>query len=321
MQTTFKKNEYTEVTKDIPILDFNSNGNGNKGSELNGKTYELNDDLIKSYFVKLSKIKLLEKKEEIKIAKKAKRGNLEARNELVVRNLRLVVSIAKKYIGRGLSFPDLIQEGNLGLMKAVERFDPNRGFKFSTYATWWIRQAITRAIMDKSRTVRIPTHIHENYMKLKKSINLLKKKIGREPELEETADYLNEDPESLQRLINAIQFPISLSSQINDGSDELFDLVIDKNVLPPETKLENEEMNVQIDDTLSKLTSKEKELILFRYGFHDGFKKSLREVSKNMKISYPKARQLQAKAMQKLRTDETSSELKDYLCDYVEEPL
>lgn len=322
MKTTIQKTNYSEqVSQDTYFLDHSSNNNNKEENGFGDKTYELADDFIKNYFSKLSKIKLLDKDEEIKIAKKAKRGSLEARNELVVRNLRLVVSIAKKYIGKGLSFPDLIQEGNLGLMKATEKFDPGRGFKFSTYATWWIRQAITRAIMDKSRVVRLPSYISENYMKLKKSINLIKKKIGREPELGEVANYLNEDAESLQRLINLMQFPISLSSQINDGSDELFDLVIDKNLLSPETKLENEEMNIQIDDTLNKLTSQERELILLRYGFRDGFKKSLHEVSKAMKIYYSKARQLQARAMHKLRTDETSSELKKYMCDYVEETV
>lgn len=322
MKTTIQKTNYSEqVSQDIYFLDHSSNYNNKEENGFGDKTYELADDFIKNYFSKLSKIKLLDKEEEIKIAKKAKRGSLEARNELVVRNLRLVVSIAKKYIGRGLSFPDLIQEGNLGLMKAVEKFDPKRGFKFSTYATWWIRQAITRAIMEKSRIVRLPGHISENYMKLKKSINLIKKKIGREPELEEIANYLNSDVKSLQRLINLMQFPISLSSQINDGSDELFDLVIDKNLPPTEIKLENEEMNIQIDDILSKLTSKERELILLRYGFHNGFKKSLREVSKAMKICYSKARQLQARAMLKLRTDETSNGLKNYLCDYAIEGL
>ena len=272
------------------------------------------DDAIKFYLKKLSSIPLLKHDEEIKLAKKAKQGNSDAKKELVERNLRLVVSVAKKYLNRGLSFLDLIQEGNLGLLKTVEKFDVDRGFKFSTYATWWIRQGITRALSDKSRTIRLPVHIVDNIHKIKKAAKELIFAIGREPKEEELAQYLDMDIENIQSTIGSMKFPISTNQPIGDGdSGKLEELIEDKTQEGPVDTLINSDLRFQVHDSLLLLNPKEKKVVELRFGLDNGSKKTLKQVSKHLDMSYPRARQLFSSAIKKLRQPEISTKLKPYL--------
>ena len=272
------------------------------------------DDAIKQYLKRISTIPLLTHEEEIKLAKKVKKGNLEAKNELAKRNLRLVVSIAKKYINRGLSFLDLVQEGNLGLMKGVEKFDVSRGFKFSTYATWWIRQAITRALSDKSRTIRLPVHMVENINKLKKVTRDFSLAIGRQPKEEELAHLMSTDVKHIQNMINSMRLPISTDTPIGTNEEgELQKLIEDKFSIHPQENLTKEDCRADIDDLLMILNPKEKNVVLLRYGLNDGAERSLKEVGEHLGISHERARQLQASALKKLRNPEISGRLKGYL--------
>ena len=272
------------------------------------------DDSIKFYLQQISSIPLLTHEEEIKLAKRAKRGNEKAKQELVRRNLRLVVSIAKKYVNRGLSFLDLVQEGNLGLMKATEKFDVDRGFKFSTYATWWIRQGITRAISDKSRTIRLPVHMVENINKLKKVTRNISLEIGRMPKQEELAQVLNTDVKSIQNVISSMQIPISTDMPIGTNEEgELHELIEDKFSFEPEEFLAKEDLKSELDDCLMLLNPKEKNVMLLRYGLDNGQKRNLKEVGKKLGITHERARQLQASALKKLRSDEVYGRLKQYL--------
>lgn len=271
------------------------------------------DDSIKFYLSKLNSVPLLTHEEEIKLAKKVKRGDKKAKAELIKRNLRLVVSIAKKYLNRGLSFLDLIQEGNLGLIRAAEKFDVDRGFKFSTYATWWIRQGITRALSDKSRTIRIPVHMVETMNKLKKAIKDLSQAIGRQPKQEEIAQVLNTDIEHIQHVISSMQLPVSSDTPIGANEDgELTELIEDRFVVEPQEHLTNEDLKFGIEDSLLLLNPKEKNVVILRYGLKDGTKRTLKEVGKCLGITYARARQLQASALKKLRNPEISGRLKNY---------
>lgn len=306
--TGFESNPFCDI--DISLTeDFESSDNENKA-----KLYTEDNDSIKLYLKQLSSIPLLSREEEITLAKKVKKGDLEAKKELVRRNLRLVVSIAKRYMNRGLSFLDLIQEGNLGLIKGAEKFDPNRGFKFSTYATWWVRQGITRALADKSRTIRVPVHVIEYVSKLKKAVRTLSQAIGREPKEEELAQYLNTDVEELQNIINATKIPLSTDSPI--GIDETFELqevIEDKITTNADDDVVSKDLRYKIEDSLTLLNKKEKDVIELRYGLSDGAKRTLREVGRHLGISYGKARQLQASALKKLRCKEIASGLSPYL--------
>lgn len=273
-----------------------------------------NNDSIKLYLKKLTSIPLLTHEEEIKLAKKVKDGDKKAKNELVRRNLRLVVSIAKKYINQSLPFLDLIQEGNLGLIKATEKFDHSRGFKFSTYATWWIRQAITRALSDKSRTIRLPVHIVENMNKLKKAVRVFTQAIGRQPKEEELAEILNTNTKQIKNIFNSYQLPISIDSPVGTNEEgELQELIEDKYSFEPQELLSSEDLRGEIEDTLLLLNPKEKSVVELRYGLQDGQKKTLKEVGDELGISHGRARQLQASAFKKLRNPEISSRLKGYL--------
>lgn len=283
--------------------------------QIKGKQVDLNErDSIKLYLKQLTSIPLLTREEEIKLAKKVKRGNLNAKKELVRRNLRLVVSIAKKYVNRGLPFLDLIQEGNVGLIRGAEKFDPSRGFKFSTYATWWIRQGITRALSDKSRTIRVPVHMFESMNKLKKAVRKISQAIGREPKEEELAQYLNTDVESVQNIINSLRYTISTDTPIgtNEGS-ELQEIIENKLATEPQEYVTNEDLRYQIEDSLLQLNQKEKNVIELRYGLNDGSTRTLKEVGNELGIPYTRARQLQASALKKLRNSEVSERLKNYL--------
>ena len=306
---TYKKK--IELTTN-PYLDIDLDSEADSQEEK--KKIEQNDDSIKSYLQKLSNIPLLTREEEIKVAKKAKRGDTSAKKELARRNLRLVISIAKRYLNRGLSFLDLIQEGNVGLMKGIEKFDVDRGFKFSTYATWWIRQAITRAIADKSRTIRIPVHMSENINKLKKASRTLTQAIGRQPKEEELAYLLNTDVEDIQHVINSAQLPISMDTPIGtDEEGELQELIEDKFSSLPQEYLAKEDLKLEVDDCLTMLNSREKSVVMLRYGLDNGQTRNLKQVSKELGITHERARQLQASALKKLRSDEVYGRLKQYL--------
>ncbi len=315
MKTSFKKpkkeiNEfYSNPFCDIEIQAENFEGNENKK-----QPYIEDTDSIKLYLKQLSSISLLSQEEEIKLAKKVRKGDLNAKRELVKRNLRLVVSIAKRYMNHGLSFLDLIQEGNLGLIKGAEKFDPTKGFKFSTYATWWIRQAITRALADKSRTIRVPVHVSEYINKLKKAVRVISQAIGREPKEEEIAQYLDTNIEELQNMINATRIPVSTDSLI--GTDETFELqevIEDKFINSTYDEMTTKDLKFKIEDTLAHLNKNEKDVIELRYGLNDGAKYTLREVGESLGISYGRARQLQASALKKLRNKEITTTLEPYL--------
>lgn len=275
---------------------------------------EIEDDAIKFYLSKLNSIHLLTHEEEVKLAKKVKRGDLNAKKELVKRNLRLVVSIAKRYVNRGLSFMDLIQEGNLGLIKAAEKFDVERGYKFSTYATWWIRQAITRALSDKSRTIRIPVHMIETMSKLKKAVKDLSVAMGRQPKEEEIAKVLNTDVKHIQHVIKSMQLPVSTDMPIGTNEEgELTELIEDKITIEPEDQLTADELKDGLEDSLILLNSKEKNVVELRFGLKDGEKRTLKEVGRELGIPYGRARQLQASALKKLRSPEITKKLEGFL--------
>ncbi len=275
---------------------------------------ENNDDLIKSYLRQLSTMPLLAHEEEVVLARKVKSGDRNAKQELVKRNLRLVVSIAKKYTNQGLSLIDLIQEGNLGLIKATDKFDVERGFKFSTYATWWIRQGITRALSDKSRTIRIPVHLIESMNKIKKVTKDFILSTGREPTQEELAAILEMDTEDIQNIISSMKAPISTETPIgNDDEAALSDIIENTSSIEPNDYLINEELKSTIENNLISLNPKEKNVVVLRYGLDDGSKKSLKEVGDFLGISYPRTRQLLASALKKLRSPEIATNLKPYL--------
>lgn len=292
-----------------PFCDISS-----KSVDVGSLDKDFNDDSVKSYLKKLTSIPLLTQEEEIKLAKKVKNGDIDAKKELVQRNLRLVVSIAKRYLNRGLSFLDLIQEGNLGLIRGAEKFDVDRGYKFSTYATWWVRQAITRALSDKSRIIRLPVHMVENVNKLKKAVRELSQAIGREPKQEELAQYLNTDIEHVQNIINSMRTLISTDAPIGTNEEgEISELIEDKFLTPPQEYLSSEDLRYEIEDSLVVLNPKEKKVVTLRFGLNDGSKRTLKEVGKELGITHERARQLQASALRKLRSEEISSRLKGYL--------
>lgn len=273
-----------------------------------------NNDSIKLYLKKLSSIKLLTHEEEINLAKKIKLGDTNAKKKLVEKNLKLVVSIAKKYTNHNLSFLDLIQEGNLGLIKATDKFDPERGYKFSTYATWWIRQAISRALADKSRTIRVPVHISENMNKLKRVTKALSQALGREPKEKEIAEALNTDIKYIQKIMDSLKLPVSMDTPIgHDDEGNLANLLEDKSQNEFTISLESKDLKLDLDDGLLLLNPKEKNIVELRFGLNDGSTRSLKEVGEYLGISYPRARQLLASAMKKLRNPDYSNRLKTYL--------
>lgn len=300
-------NLHTDPLCEVCNIDFDQEGDKRKSEPTN-------DDSIARYLKNLNSISLLSREEELKLARKVQKGDLKAKQELVRRNLRLVVSVAKKYIGRGYPFLDLIQEGNLGLIKAAEKFDPKRGFKFSTYATWWIRQAITRAIADKSRVIRIPIHMVENISKVKKSISSLSQALNREPKEEEVADLLGAELNDIQYVINLMQYPVSSDAPIStDEESTISEIIEDDSISQPEDSLVSDDLMDEIDDTLGNLNQIEKKVVRLHYGLEDGFKKTLKEVSKELGITHERARQLQASALRKLRVPDTINKLEPYL--------
>ncbi|NLK97915.1 MAG: RNA polymerase sigma factor RpoD [Epulopiscium sp.] len=272
------------------------------------------DDPVRMYLKEIGKVPLLSAEEEIELARRMEEGDPEAKRKLAEANLRLVVSIAKRYVGRGMLFLDLIQEGNLGLIKAVEKFDYGKGFKFSTYATWWIRQAITRAIADQARTIRIPVHMVETINKLIRVSRQLLQELGREPQPEEIAKELNMPVSKVREIIKIAQEPVSLETPIGEEEDShLGDFIPDEDVPVPAEAAAFTLLKEQLIDVLDTLTDREQKVLRLRFGLDDGRARTLEEVGKEFNVTRERIRQIETKALRKLRHPSRSKKLKDYL--------
>ncbi|MDR1687343.1 MAG: RNA polymerase sigma factor RpoD [Clostridiales bacterium] len=272
------------------------------------------DDHVRMYLKEIGKVPLLNADEEIELAKKMEAGDQEAKMRLAEANLRLVVSIAKRYVGRGMLFLDLIQEGNLGLIKAVEKFDFRKGFKFSTYATWWIRQAITRAIADQARTIRIPVHMVETINKLIRVERQLLQQYGRSPTADELAKEMQMPVEKVREITKIAQEPVSLETPIGEEEDShLGDFIPDEDVLAPAEAAAFTLLKEQLMEVLESLTDREEKVLRLRFGLDDGRARTLEEVGKVFKVTRERIRQIEAKALRKLRHPSRSKKLKDYL--------
>lgn len=272
------------------------------------------DDPVRMYLKEIGKIPLLTAEEEIELAKRMEAGDETAKKQLAEANLRLVVSIAKRYVGRGMLFLDLIQEGNLGLMKAVEKFDYRKGYKFSTYATWWIRQAITRAIADQARTIRIPVHMVETINKLVRVQRQLVQELGRDPTPEEIAKEMNMEVEKVREIMKIAQEPVSLETPIGEEEDShLGDFIEDDNALAPADAATYIMLREQLIDVLDTLTPREQKVLRLRFGLDDGRARTLEEVGKEFDVTRERIRQIEAKALRKLRHPSRSKKLKDFL--------
>ena len=272
------------------------------------------DDPVKMYLKDIGRVPLLSADDEIELARKMQEGDEEAKKKLSEANLRLVVSIAKRYVGRGMLFLDLIQEGNLGLMKAVEKFDYQKGFKFSTYATWWIRQAITRAIADQARTIRIPVHMVETINKLTRVSRILLQKYGREPTPAEIAKEMNVSEERVREIQKIAQDPVSLETPIGEEEDShLGDFIEDDRAVTPSDSVSSTMLKETLLSVLNSLTPREEKVLRLRYGVDDGRPRTLEEVGKEFNVTRERIRQIEAKALRKLRHPSRSKHLKDFL--------
>ena len=272
------------------------------------------DDPVRMYLKEIGRVPLLTAEEEIEIAQRMEQGDEEAKKKLAEANLRLVVSIAKRYVGRGMLFLDLIQEGNLGLIKAVEKFDYRKGYKFSTYATWWIRQAITRAIADQARTIRIPVHMVETINKLIRVSRQLLQEYGREPTPDEIAKAMGISESKVREIIKIAQEPVSLETPIGEEEDShLGDFLEDETALAPAEAASHALMKEQLWDVLETLTPREEKVLRLRFGLDDGHQRTLEEVGKEFQVTRERIRQIEAKALRKLRHPSRSKKLKDYL--------
>ncbi len=272
------------------------------------------DDPVRMYLKEIGKVPLLTAEEEIDIAQRMEQGDEEAKQKLTEANLRLVVSIAKRYVGRGMLFLDLIQEGNLGLIKAVDKFDYRKGYKFSTYATWWIRQAITRAIADQARTIRIPVHMVETINKLIRVSRQLLQEYGREPTPDEIAKVMNISESKVREIIKIAQEPVSLETPIGEEEDShLGDFIPDDDAPAPAEAASFTLMKEQLLDVLDTLTPREEKVLRLRFGLDDGHQRTLEEVGREFKVTRERIRQIEAKALRKLRHPSRSKKLKDYL--------
>ena len=279
------------------------------------KNLSINDP-VRMYLKEIGQISLLSLEEELELSKKIEEGDEDAKRKLAESNLRLVVSIAKRYVGRNLSFLDLIQEGNIGLMKAVDKFDSSKGYKFSTYATWWIRQAITRAIADQAKTIRVPVHMVETINKLKRVQRQLTLELNREPTEKELSDKLKIPEEKVREIIKISLDPLSLETPIGEEEDShLGDFVQDKNSLSPEEYAINEVLKDEISEVLLTLTEREEQVLKLRFGLVDGTCRTLEEVGMIFGVTRERIRQIEAKALRKLRHPSRSKKLKDYLVD------
>jgi len=272
------------------------------------------NDPVRMYLKEIGRVPLLSADEEIELAKRIEKHDEEAKRRLAEANLRLVVSIAKRYVGRGMLFLDLIQEGNMGLIKAVEKFDFRKGFKFSTYATWWIRQAITRAIADQARTIRIPVHMVETINKLIRVSRQLLQDLGRDPLPEEIAKEMDLSPEKVREIMKIAQEPVSLETPIGEEDDShLGDFIEDQDALAPSDAAAYELLKEQLEDVLETLTEREENVLRLRFGLDDGRTRTLEEVGKVFGVTRERIRQIEAKALRKLRHPSRSKRLKDFL--------
>ncbi|PYZ98671.1 RNA polymerase sigma factor RpoD [Alteribacter lacisalsi] len=272
------------------------------------------NDPVRMYLKEIGRVPLLSAQEEVSLAKRIEDGDEEAKRRLAEANLRLVVSIAKRYVGRGMLFLDLIQEGNMGLIKAVEKFDYNKGYKFSTYATWWIRQAITRAIADQARTIRIPVHMVETINKLIRVQRQLLQDLGREPTPEEVSKEMDLTPEKVREILKIAQEPVSLETPIGEEDDShLGDFIEDQEALAPSDAAAYELLKEQLEDVLDTLTDREENVLRLRFGLDDGRTRTLEEVGKVFGVTRERIRQIEAKALRKLRHPSRSKRLKDFL--------
>ncbi|MGB8955522.1 MAG: RNA polymerase sigma factor RpoD [Tumebacillaceae bacterium] len=272
------------------------------------------NDPVRMYLKEIGRVPLLSAEEEIKLAQRIEQGDEEAKRRLAEANLRLVVSIAKRYVGRGMLFLDLIQEGNMGLIKAVEKFDYQKGYKFSTYATWWIRQAITRAIADQARTIRIPVHMVETINKLIRISRQLLQELGREPTAEEIAAEMDMSPDKVREILKIAQEPVSLETPIGEEDDShLGDFIEDQDALAPADAAAYELLKEQLEDVLDTLTEREENVLRLRFGLDDGRTRTLEEVGKVFGVTRERIRQIEAKALRKLRHPSRSKRLKDFL--------
>lgn len=272
------------------------------------------DDPVRMYLREIGRVPLLSAAQEISLAKRMEEGDEEARRHLTEANLRLVVSVAKKYIGRGMSLLDLIQEGNIGLIRAVEKFDFRKGFKFSTYATWWIRQAITRAIADQARTIRIPVHMVETINRLMRTSRRLVQELGRDPTSDEVAREMGLPPEKVREIIKISQEPVSLETPIGEEEDShLGDFIEDQKALAPADAASHQLLKEQVEDVLDSLTQRERRVLQLRFGLDDGRSRTLEEVGREFGVTRERIRQIEAKALRKLRHPSRSKKLKDYL--------
>ncbi len=272
------------------------------------------NDPVRMYLKEIGRVDLLSAEEEISLAKRIEEGDEEAKRRLAEANLRLVVSIAKRYVGRGMLFLDLIQEGNMGLIKAVEKFDYRKGYKFSTYATWWIRQAITRAIADQARTIRIPVHMVETINKLIRVQRQLLQDLGREPTPEEIAEDMDLTPDKVREILKIAQEPVSLETPIGEEDDShLGDFIEDQDATSPSEHAAYELLKEQLEDVLDTLTDREENVLRLRFGLDDGRTRTLEEVGKVFGVTRERIRQIEAKALRKLRHPSRSKRLKDFL--------
>ncbi|MBQ2980850.1 MAG: RNA polymerase sigma factor RpoD [Lachnospiraceae bacterium] len=272
------------------------------------------EDPVRMYLKEIGKVPLLSSDEEIELAKRMENGDELARARLAEANLRLVVSIAKKYLGRGLLFLDLIQEGNLGLIKAVEKFDYTKGYKFSTYATWWIRQAITRAIADQARTIRIPVHMVETINRVTRVSRQLMQELGREPSVEEIAEEMKLSEDKVREILKVAQEPVSLESPVGEEEDShLGDFIQDDNVTTPADAATLLLLKEQLDEAMSALTDREKEVLRMRFGLNEAQPLTLEQVGKHFNVTRERIRQIEAKALRKLKHPSRSKKLRDYL--------
>ncbi|WP_077534801.1 RNA polymerase sigma factor RpoD [Massiliimalia massiliensis] len=296
-------------------LDFTKDENLNLELESTLASEGVNiDDPVKVYLKEIGRVPLLSAEEEIELATRMNQGDAAARKRLSEANLRLVVSIAKRYVGRGMQFLDLIQEGNLGLIKAVEKFDYTKGFKFSTYATWWIRQAITRAIADQARTIRIPVHMVETINKVKKVSSQLLHKNGHDPSAEEIAEVLDMPVDKVREIMRAAQEPVSLETPIGEEEDShLGDFIPDDDAPAPADAASHTLLKEQLGEVLGTLTEREEKVLRLRFGLEDGRSRTLEEVGKEFDVTRERIRQIEAKALRKLRHPSRSKKLKDFI--------
>ena len=313
------------MESDISVISENDLDDGSNEEDASGnledilkdntiaKELTINDP-VRMYLKEIGKISLLSLDEETELSKKIAEGDEMAKNRLAESNLRLVVSIAKRYVGRGMLFLDLIQEGNIGLMKAVEKFDAEKGYKFSTYATWWIRQAITRAIADQARTIRVPVHMVETINKLSRYQRQLTLELNREPTDEELAKKMGMSPDKVREVIKIAQDPVSLETPIGEEEDShLGDFVPDESNMSPEDFTIHEMLKEEIGDVLLTLTEREEQVLRLRFGLDDGSPKTLEEVGQMFGVTRERIRQIEAKALRKLRHPSRSRKLKDFL--------